>query len=330
MRNIMLLLGALLGGCGGAPAARCEFRSDVDRCNGIDDNCDGRVDEDCVITAEPSRTPAATAASCHEDDDCDDHTDCTDDHCSIEGCIHVDFCTEPSSAPCNVTTTSDCDNDGVTPGEGDCDDTDNSVSSATEESFAVGNTYDGKDNDCDHTADEWGIGPDRDQDRVPDNTDCDPDNPLRWTGAPEMCDDGVDANCDGGDNTDDWGNCTSVVGAIDGAARENTFERIAIAGPITRGLTTTIAPENILWIAIGSEANQWDATDDGWSESWRGDNVMHVIGDDNPFPRVAFVPRVRLMDGSVVDFDLGKWRLTGNLRKVPGETGRFTSVLIAP
>lgn len=334
MKKLVVPLWVALWGCGGTHEGSeplCEFHTDLDGCprNDIDDDCDGETDEDCVAPVA-NEAPDTTQTRCATDADCNDDLDCTDDVCALEGCRNLDFCGPLNAPPCEVTTTSDCDNDGVTPGAGDCDDTDRGVSAALEESSRAGNTDDGKDNDCDHTADEWGIGPDSDFDRVPDATDCDPVNPKRWTGAPELCNDGVDANCDGNDNTDDWGNCAEAVGVIDGAARDYTFERIVIAGQVSQGLMSTVTVDHILLVAVSSASNEWDASNDAWSTPWHGNDALHVVGDDNPFPRVAFVPRVRLTDESIIYFDLAKWRLTGNLRMVPGQTGRFTTMLDAP
>lgn len=190
-----------------------------------------------------------------------------------------------------------------------------------------GNVSDGQDNDCDGTADEWGPS-DSDGDMVPDATDCDPANPLRWTGAPETCDDGVDSDCDGGDSTSSDG-CYAAVGAIDGLAADGRV-RIAIAGNILDGLETEPLG-TINRVSIASDAAGWsDETDGEWTY-WLGNGALHVIRDipEREYNRSnTFRPRLRAEN--VSDFDLHKWNLTGILRRVPARTGRGGLVLIAP
>ncbi|NVJ86007.1 MAG: HYR domain-containing protein, partial [Algoriphagus sp.] len=105
----------------------------------------------------------------------------------------------------------DSDNDGFTPNQGDCDDTDATVYPNAPE------LCDGKDNNCDGTVDEGvqtayyidvdgdGYGDVNAQavfaceapvGYVVDNTDCDDSDATVYPGAPEVCD-GKDNNCDG-------------------------------------------------------------------------------------------------------------------------------------
>nr|WP_290427025.1 HYR domain-containing protein [Algoriphagus limi] len=105
----------------------------------------------------------------------------------------------------------DSDNDGFTPNEGDCDDSDETVYPGASE------LCDGKDNNCDGTIDEgvqtaFYIDADGDgygdvnaeavfacaapEGYVTDNLDCDDTDDTIYPGAPEVCD-GKDNNCDG-------------------------------------------------------------------------------------------------------------------------------------
>lgn len=335
MKNIAFCLLGAVGCIGEEPAPACLLTSDWDGCplDGQDNDCDGAVDEDCVPSddsGEGAEAPnsgapgigAPGSGSCFANDDCADEDDCTTDICSIEGCVNISQCSSPES--CTLTSTSDCDQDGVTPAGGDCDDTDPYRSPLLLEAWEAGNLEDWVDNDCDIVADEWGLGPDTDGDRVPDRTDCDPMDARRWPGAPELCDDGVDSECDGNDNSDAWGSCFITVGAIDGMVYANTFERVAILGSVTSGLADA-ASSDITTVTVTSEANGWEVEDTWWTP-YLGDAQLYELH----IPRVAFIPRVRLADGSNKMFDLREWQLTGNLRRAPDRLGRWATVLVAP
>lgn len=332
MRNVLMLLLLGLTGCGGrerttAGSGECVFQTDVDFCDSRDNDCDGEIDEDCLDEGEPGVTPP-DEASCETDADCDDGDGCTADVCSIEGCVNVEQCApddEPGAEPCVPDADSDCDGDGVTVRDGDCDDLDAERSPLLIESNEAANLADGKDNDCDITADEWG-GPDADQDMVPDATDCDPADPRRWTGAPELCGDGIDSDCNGDDDTDTWGSCFTVAGAIEGMRVASTLIQIVIAGDITSGLIEDPAGE-ITRVTIGMELYDWDETEDPVWASWQGEGILYTIP---PFPNAgAFTPRLRTVEG-VQYFDLRAWDTSGNVRRVPARTGRWGLVLITP
>lgn len=329
-----LLVGLLLGlvACGerertSAGPDECVFESDSDPCDGRDNDCDGDLDEDCPA-GEPDH-PSPGEGTCSTDADCDDGDDCTVDVCSLEGCVAVDQCGSPGGSsdapPCSPGAETDCDGDGVTIAAGDCDDTDAERSPLLTESDEAGNIADGKDNDCDLVADEWG-SPDADLDRVPDATDCDPADPRAWTGAPELCGDGVDADCNGDDDTDAWGSCFPVAGVIDGTRIASSLLGIAIAGDILAGLIDEPAGE-ITRIAVGGALNDWDETEDPAWTNWQGEGMLYTI---SPFPNAgAFTPRLRTV-GGVRYFDLRRWDTTDDLRRVPAQNGRWGMVLIAP
>ncbi len=89
------------------------------------------------------------------------------------------------------TTAVDADGDGVAAADGDCDDSDPSISPELTDS-----SVDGVDQDCD------GIdGPDADGDGVADadagGTDCDDLDPSVYPGAEDIPGDGIDQDCDG-------------------------------------------------------------------------------------------------------------------------------------
>ncbi len=90
-----------------------------------------------------------------------------------------------------AATAIDNDGDGYTEDQGDCDDTDSSVSPVAEE------YYNGRDDDCDGEIDNDTEGYDDDGDGQSEvDGDCDDTDPNTYEGATETCDD-ADDDCDG-------------------------------------------------------------------------------------------------------------------------------------
>jgi hypothetical protein len=149
-------------------------------CDGVDNNCDGRIDED----------DASDAGTWFADTDGDGWGD-------------------------EASTTQACEQpSGTTATAGDCDDTDDGIHPDADE------VCDGVDNDCDGTRDEddavdapsWYADDDEDgwgdpadaarscdqpDERVVDATDCDDTDPAVNPSATEICGDGLDNDCDG-------------------------------------------------------------------------------------------------------------------------------------
>jgi len=187
-------------------------------CNGLDDDCDGDVDEGVGVEGfadldgDLHGDPDAPLRSCFGSprfsavgDDCDDgdvfvhatqHELCdeVDNDCDDE----VD---EDASA---IAWYEDADGDGFGDPEGatisscarvggfstlplDCDDSNAEISPLAEE------VCNGVDDDCDGFTD---LGSDADEDGACDVDDCGPDDPTVAPGAPELCD-GRDNDCDG-------------------------------------------------------------------------------------------------------------------------------------
>ncbi len=134
-------------------------------CNGVDDDCDGSVDEGLAST------------SYYPDADGDGHGDA--------GCAPVAFCDDPGEG---WSTTRD-----------DCDDTSASVHPGATEV-----PYDGIDQDCDgfDLCDADGDGFDA---IACGGTDCDDTDADIHPGAPDAWYDGVDSDCAGNDDYDQDG-----------------------------------------------------------------------------------------------------------------------------
>lgn len=146
----------------------------VESCNGIDDDCDGYIDNGF-------------------DNDNDGVTTCGGDCNDADGTVypgHVELCDGGKDNDCDPSTleAQDGDGDGITACGGDCDDSDSSTYPG------AGEVCDGNDNNCNGQFDE---GYDQDGDGVSICTgDCDDANEDAFPGATEVCD-GFDNDCNG-------------------------------------------------------------------------------------------------------------------------------------
>ncbi len=226
----------------------------IERCNGVDDDCDGDLDEDSAADASSwyadsdgdgfgdpaSATTACAQPSGHVADasDCDDgdgtvHPDATERCDTIDN--DCDGTVDEPDASDASSWYADHDGDGYgdaadssvscEPSTGrvadasDCDDGDPAISpAATEECNGV-------DDDCDGVVDEddaadastWyadsdgdGFGDpfstatacDRPSGHIGDASDCDDGDPASYPGAPEIWYDGVDQDCAGDSDYD--------------------------------------------------------------------------------------------------------------------------------
>ena len=195
-----------------APYDAQVFPGNSEKCNGADDNCNGKTDEgfpdldgdgiaDCVDAdmdgdgvpnlQDCSPTDGSVFQSNTEkcngkDDNCNGKTDEGFPDTDMDG---IADCVDP-----------DIDGDGV-PNALDCSPTDATVFPGQTE------TCNGKDDNCDGKTDEGFpdtdkdgladcVDPDIDGDGVPNALDCAPTNGAIYPGAQEVCN-GVDDNCDG-------------------------------------------------------------------------------------------------------------------------------------
>ena len=185
-------------------------------CDGLDNDCDGDVDEDDGIDAptwyldhdgDGYGDPLFSQVACDappfyvaDDTDCDD----------TEATVHpgADEICDGQDNDCDPTTDelADDDGDGFSICDGDCDDSDGDVNPDAEE------VCNGVDDDCDPSTDEEQDG---DGDYISICAgDCDDTDPTINPGESELCD-GLDNDCDGmipADEVDDDGDGALLCG----------------------------------------------------------------------------------------------------------------------
>ncbi len=161
----------------GAPAV---FPGQTELCNGVDEDCDGSIDED--FDADGDGYPIG--ASCSVTVDCDD-TNAAVNPAATEICDSID-----NNCNGDIDEEIDSDGDTFTGCDGDCDDNDaTSYPGATE-------LCDGLDNDCDGAVPSDETDDDGDGFTECGDADCDDTDPLVFVGQTEACT-GVDDDCDG-------------------------------------------------------------------------------------------------------------------------------------
>jgi hypothetical protein len=184
----------------GAPAGDCDDTvatvnpGATERCNGVDDDCDGTIDG----------ATAVDASTWYADTDVDGYGD---------PAVSSTECTQPSGT---VADNTDCDDtfDVVYPGADElCDGLDNDCNGAIDDGappdFSWYTDADGDGFGDPSTLQEACTGP---EGAVLDGTDCDDDEVTIYPGAPEACD-GVDQDCDGlitgetDEDGDGWAPC---------------------------------------------------------------------------------------------------------------------------
>ena len=151
------------------------FTGAVEACNGIDDNCDGNIDEGLSADLDGDGFTNCTG-------DCDDSNGAVFPG-QFESCNNID-----DNCDGNIDEGYDNDLDGWTTCNGDCNDTSTAIHPGHQEQC------DGIDNDCDLLVDN---SPDLDGDGFNICTgDCNDLDANMYPGAPEICN-GNDDNCDG-------------------------------------------------------------------------------------------------------------------------------------
>ncbi len=168
-------------------------------CDGLDNDCDGVVDEDDAVDAgvwygdgdgDGYGDPGDTVVACEPPQGYADLPgDCDDSDPAVNPGAD-EICNGGVDDDCDPTTDeeADTDGDGFTICDGDCDDADGGVNPDAEE------ICNGVDDDCDPTTIEYEDG-DGDVWTICDG-DCDDTDDEVHPGAPEQCD-GLDNDCDG-------------------------------------------------------------------------------------------------------------------------------------
>lgn len=260
--------------------------------DGVDQDCDQGNDYDRdgdgFTTAAPEVTVPPGLASARPD--CDDsRADVNPD------AIEIPY--DGTDDDCLPENDDDVDGDGFAAdvvGGPDCDDTDPSVHPE-----AIEDPYDGVDQDCDAT-NEWdGDGDGQAIDpSTADNlallagrtvppgaagADCHDGEPSWFLGAPEVCDHGLDQNCDG-DTSDEW-DCDAdgftLLGAPLGSSDDCDDERADVHPGV----------EDAPYDGLDADCDGWsdfDADRDGHdSEGYGGEDC-----DDDAPSRYPFAPEV--------------------------------------
>ncbi len=190
-----------------------------ERCNGVDDDCDGAVDELYDLDADGFLVDEAACRALGLPTDCDD-----DDAAINPNAAEV--CGDGVDQDCSgaADDAGDADGDGADACD-DCDDTDAFVFPGAAEACNA------LDDDCDGAVDEaWDA--DGDGSAVCDGVeggDCDDADPQRAPTLPELCND-LDDTCDGvvdegfDADADGWatcrGDCDDTNAAVNPAAAE--------------------------------------------------------------------------------------------------------------
>jgi len=166
----------------GNPYNGCEYacsptNGGVEICDQIDNNCDGRRDENFDMDGDGFTVCALPVPDC-DDNDPGSHPG------AFELCDGIDNNCDGVIPPSEA----DVDQDGVSLCAGDCDDLDPSRRPG------VGEICNGIDDNCDGRIGPWEKDVDGDGVRGCEG-DCNDNNNTVYVGAPELCD-GLDNNCD--------------------------------------------------------------------------------------------------------------------------------------
>ena len=167
--------------------------------NDLDDDCDGRVDDDIPPPCDQDEDEYLNA-TCSGGNDCNDHDPSIHPGAS-EGTVDPTktyLIGDGINNDCDAYTDEgtnlyDDDGDGLSEAEGDCNNDDADISPNAEEVLG-----DGVDNDCDGAEDEDDLAVDDSGDGYSNlEGDCDDTDPVINPNASEIVGNLVDENCDG-------------------------------------------------------------------------------------------------------------------------------------
>ncbi|MBN2494047.1 MAG: SUMF1/EgtB/PvdO family nonheme iron enzyme [Deltaproteobacteria bacterium] len=243
-----------------------------ERCNMLDDDCDGETDEgltDWDIDGHPA---------CR---DCDDY-----DNSVYPGAMEQAY--DGEDQDCDGLDLQDVDGDGVISDivipNGDCDDNDPTIYPGATE------TCDNKDNDCNGIVDDGISDADSDGDGVKDCLDCAPNEFAISPNRPEVPGDSMDNDCDGLTDETNIDSDNVPGGDLQGLAPDccdagdeaslgcDPLTRNQIHGAYTdpSGVVVEAAPE-IYYDGIDQDCDGSDVTD---ADGDGHDSIMVAGGDD--------------------------------------------------
>ncbi|MFT4975979.1 MAG: hypothetical protein ACI8S6_001874, partial [Myxococcota bacterium] len=234
-----ILIGTLLVGCGQdqdedgyRDKEDCNdsdaeiFPGAAEQCDGVDNDCDGDVDEGLLLTWFADEDEDTYGALDSSIDACtqpsgyvENSEDCNDESSAFYPGAPEDDCSDDNDYNCDGSVGyDDADGDGFAACEGDCDDADVLINEEADE------VCDGVDNNCDGFADlqavdatTWHLDHDGDgfgdvsfelslcdqpPNYVDNSDDCDDLDPTSYPNADEVCD-LTDNDCDGTTDEDD-------------------------------------------------------------------------------------------------------------------------------
>ncbi len=247
-------------------------------CDGVDNDCDGQVDEDALDAPSWSvdfdgdgfgDTQAAIQSCEPVEGMVADATDCDDTDATINPGVEETWY-DGVDSDCDGWSDYDADLDGYDTrkfGGDDCDDSDASINPGAEEIW-----YDGVDSDCDG-ADDYDQDGDGHRSDQQGGDDCDDTDAAVYPGAEDSWYDGVDSDCDGADDYDQDGDGY----ASDAYGGDDCDDEDPFVNPAQ--------PERY-YDGVDSDcdgASDYDADGDGYdSDAWGGDDCDDLDAAVNP------------------------------------------------
>ncbi|MFH1465764.1 MAG: MopE-related protein [Pseudomonadota bacterium] len=243
-------------------------------CNGLDDDCDGEIDEEAVDApgwhvdndADGYGDPEGAVESCEPIEGLlEDGSDCDDADASVHPDA-IEIWYDGVDTDCDGWSDYDADRDGHDSdgwGGDDCDDTEPTINPDAVETW-----YDGVDADCAGDDDY-----DQDHDGFDTSLDCDDTDALVYPGAIEVWYDGVDTDCDG------WSDYDQDLDGFDAGEH---------GGDDCDDLDAAVNPsaEDLPYDGLDSDCDghsDFDADYDGHdSDAWHGDDCDD--GDATIYP----------------------------------------------
>ncbi|MCH4554071.1 MopE-related protein [Aestuariibaculum lutulentum] len=191
-------------------------------CDGIDNNCDGQIDEDLALVdyypdidgdgyGDSFSLPVSVCSALKPSDYVEDNSDCNDSDANVNpGKSEIlDNLIDDDCNPDTLDSSADTDDDGdgFSENEGDCDDTKANINpNATEipdngidencDDFDLKTWYLDADGDSFGDLSQTILSNNQPDNYVSNSTDCNDNESLSYPGNPEVCD-GIDNNCDG-------------------------------------------------------------------------------------------------------------------------------------